>query len=79
MENSYILSAEEALKYFDVSEETGLSDPQVHNLREKYGNNGMDPWCSGTCNMLIDRQQLYRKILQRPCGDLSSSSSKTNS
>lgn len=44
MENSYILSAEEALKYFDVSEETGLSDPQVNNLREKYGNNGLDPY-----------------------------------
>ena len=41
MENSYLLSGEEALKYFEVSEDTGLSDPQVNALRERYGDNGM--------------------------------------
>jgi len=80
MENSYILSAEEALKYFEVSEDTGLSDPQVNTSREKYGNNGMGPESVLLhAKMVTDRQQLYRKILQRPCGNLYSSSSRTNS
>lgn len=47
MENSYILSGEEALKYFEVSEDTGLSEDQVNTLREKYGSNGMDPRVRG--------------------------------
>lgn len=41
MENSYILTAEEALKYFGVSEDSGLSDDQARALREKYGSNGI--------------------------------------
>ena len=41
MENSYILSTEEALKYFGVSEDTGLSDDQTRALRENYGSNGI--------------------------------------
>ncbi len=41
MENSYILSGEEALKFFGVSEDAGLSEDQVFALREKHGSNGI--------------------------------------
>ncbi|KAI9866456.1 MAG: Sarcoplasmic/endoplasmic reticulum calcium ATPase 2, partial [Pleopsidium flavum] len=41
MENSYILSTEEALKYFGVSEDSGLSLDQAQALRERYGSNAL--------------------------------------
>lgn len=40
MEASFLSSAEEALRHFEVSEENGLSDSQVKSLRAIYGCNG---------------------------------------
>lgn len=40
MENAYNKASEEVLDYFKVSEEKGLSDERVVELRLKYGRNG---------------------------------------
>jgi Ca2+ transporting ATPase len=40
MENAFSRSTAEALKYFSVTEQKGLSEAKVHALREKYGRNG---------------------------------------
>lgn len=40
MEASYLSSPEEALRYFDVTEQDGLSDAQVRHATDKYGRNG---------------------------------------
>lgn len=39
MEHAYLLSAQEALKYFQVKQATGLSDIQVLRLRDRHGAN----------------------------------------
>lgn len=43
MDYSYISTTQEALKYFKVSEDSGLSDEQVLSQREKHGCNGIFP------------------------------------
>ena len=40
MENAYNKASEEVLNYFKVSEENGLSDERVVELRQNYGRNG---------------------------------------
>lgn len=40
MENAYNKASEGVLDYFKVSEEKGLSDERVVELRQKYGRNG---------------------------------------
>ena len=40
MEASFLSSAEEALRHFGVTEESGLSDSQVKSSRATYGCNG---------------------------------------
>jgi Ca2+ transporting ATPase len=40
MDNAYTRTPTEALKHFEVTEEKGLSEQQVKNLREKHGKNG---------------------------------------
>lgn len=41
MENAYTKTPAEALKHFQVTEEKGLSEQQVKDLRAKHGKNGM--------------------------------------
>lgn len=41
MEASYLASTKEALDYFQVSEQSGLTDSQVRQSTENYGRNGM--------------------------------------
>jgi Ca2+ transporting ATPase len=41
MENAYTKTPAEALRYFQVTEDKGLSEQQVRTLREKHGKNGM--------------------------------------
>lgn len=41
MEASYLASTAEALNYFRVSEQNGLTDSQVRQFTEKYGRNGI--------------------------------------
>lgn len=41
MEASYLASTKEALDYFQVSENNGLSDSQVEKAIQQYGRNGM--------------------------------------
>lgn len=41
MENAYTQTPAEALRHFDVTEERGLSEQQVHRLREKHGRNAL--------------------------------------
>ncbi|SZF03195.1 unnamed protein product [Blumeria hordei] len=41
MENAFIKSAEDVLKYFSVSEAQGLTENQVKQYREKYGSNAI--------------------------------------
>lgn len=43
MENAYTRTPGEALKHFQVTEERGLSEPQVKGLRDKHGKNGTHP------------------------------------
>ena len=40
MEAAYLSSPEEALDYFGVTEQHGLSDSQVQKATDKYGRNG---------------------------------------
>lgn len=40
MENAHCVTAPEALSYFNVKEESGLSDFQVKDNQAKYGPNG---------------------------------------
>ena len=40
MEASYLSSPEEALRYFNVTEQDGLSDARVSHATAKYGRNG---------------------------------------
>jgi hypothetical protein len=40
MENAYNKAIDEVLDYFQVSEEKGLSDEGVIELRQKHGRNG---------------------------------------
>jgi Ca2+ transporting ATPase len=39
MDNAYTKNTQEALKYFQVTEENGLSEEQVKSSRQKYGRN----------------------------------------
>ncbi|KXT00076.1 hypothetical protein AC578_5807 [Pseudocercospora eumusae] len=41
MDNAYVRSPQEVLKYFNVSESTGLSDSAVEAARQKYGKNAI--------------------------------------
>lgn len=41
MENAYTKTPAEALKYFQVEEQKGLSAQQVQSAREKHGKNGV--------------------------------------
>ena len=41
MEDAYIKTSEEVLKFFNVSENLGLSQEEVKRNRQKYGLNGM--------------------------------------
>ncbi|EME80304.1 uncharacterized protein MYCFIDRAFT_49900 [Pseudocercospora fijiensis CIRAD86] len=41
MENAYVRSPDEVLEYFNVSEQTGLSDSAVAAARQKYGKNAI--------------------------------------
>jgi magnesium-transporting ATPase (P-type) len=41
MENAYTRTPAEALQHFQVTEEKGLSEQQVKELRAKHGKNGM--------------------------------------
>jgi len=41
MENAYTKTPAEALQHFQVTEEKGLSEQQVKDLRAKHGKNGM--------------------------------------
>lgn len=43
MEASYLLSTQEALEYFQVTEHNGLSDLSVQQAAAKYGRNGTRP------------------------------------
>lgn len=43
MEASYLLSTQEALEYFQVTEQNGLSDLSVQKAAAKYGRNGTGP------------------------------------
>jgi Ca2+ transporting ATPase len=40
MDASWTRTPEEVLKYFNVTEDRGLSDDQVKRAQEKYGPNG---------------------------------------
>lgn len=40
MEASFLSSVEEALEFFQVEEQHGLSDQKVQEALEKYGRNG---------------------------------------
>lgn len=40
MENSFLSTPAEALKHFNVSEDTGLSTDAASKSRQKYGPNG---------------------------------------
>ena len=40
MENAHNKATHEVLNYFQVSEEKGLSDERVIELRQEYGRNG---------------------------------------
>ena len=40
MDNSYNKASDEVLDYFEVSEDNGLSNERVVELRQKYGRNG---------------------------------------
>jgi len=40
MEAAYLSTPEEALKHFQVTEQSGLSGPQVQDALRKYGRNG---------------------------------------
>ena len=40
MDASYLSSTEQALEYFEVNENQGLSEQQVQRALEKYGRNG---------------------------------------
>ena len=40
MENAHAKTAEECLAYFNVDQETGLSDEQLARATEKFGPNG---------------------------------------
>lgn len=40
MDNAYVRSTTEALGFFKVSEQNGLSDQQVKSLQDRYGPNG---------------------------------------
>jgi P-type Ca2+ transporter type 2A len=41
MEDAYLRSTKDVLKYFHVSEAQGLSETQVSDLRSKYGRNAL--------------------------------------
>ena len=43
MEHAYSISAQEALKYFQVKQSAGLSDIQVLKSRDRYGANSKLP------------------------------------
>ena len=40
MEAAYLSTPEEALKYFEVTEQNGLNGTQVQHALKKYGRNG---------------------------------------
>lgn len=40
MDNSFVLSTQEALTHFQVSEDYGLTEAQVQNAYRRYGRNG---------------------------------------
>ena len=49
MENSFLHSAEDVLKYFAASEVSGLSEDKVQKARQKYGPNGVLPTYTLLC------------------------------
>lgn len=56
MENAYTKTPAEALRYFQVEEQKGLSAQQVQSAREKHGKNGMlsSPWTGATTRWTSD-------------------------
>lgn len=48
MEGAFSQSVNEVLANFDVDQDTGLSDGQVHDLRNQFGRNGMFGDCPAT-------------------------------
>lgn len=43
MEAAYLVSTEDVLRHFEVTEQDGLSDLMVQKATEKYGRNGTVP------------------------------------
>ena len=71
MDYSYISTTQEALKYFDVSEDSGLSDEQVLSQREKHGCNGIFPSERVTGVQLVppsDESNTLNSSSRRPLG-----------
>lgn len=79
MEAAYLASTKEALDYFDVSEQVGLTDQEVEKAREQYGRNGIlgyyPPSGASSVNMLL---QLCQRIHRHRYGNLYLSNSKTS-
>lgn len=70
MEAAYLVSSEDALRHFQVTEQNGLSDALVQRAIEKYGRNGTvqlntSSLCIHTNTNFL---QPYQKILQRRYG-----------
>lgn len=70
MEAAYLVSSEDALRHFQVTEQNGLSDVLVQRATEKYGRNGNVQLntlslCTNTKTHFL---QPYQKILQRRYG-----------
>ena len=72
MEAAYLSSTQEALKYFSVAEDQGLSDEQASAYIAKYGRNGIRLQYNFskqveqiTNNFAL---QLYQKIHRLRCG-----------
>lgn len=69
MDTPYLLSTEEALEHFQVSEQQGLSEQQAQRSLEKYGRNGtIHHHNLDHKTVLMFPLQLYQKLLQCLCG-----------
>lgn len=70
MEAAYLISSEDALRHFQVTEQDGLSDTMVQRAVDKYGRNGTVE--SDTLFLCIHAKtpflQPYQRILQRRYG-----------
>lgn len=70
MEAAYLVSSEDALRHFQVTEQNGLSDVLVQRAIEKYGRNGTI--LLNTLSLCIHTKttflQPYQKILRRRYG-----------